>query len=287
MQLVERKVKLGRGIRDVEVYFAGCLHFGHVGANERSIEIMLDHVAARPNRFLVLLGDVIDAINPSDPRFNPREVAPWVNMEDLSDLCPQQNRRAALYLKRVPPERILAFLSGNHPRKVRTNYYFDAHKNLAEMLGVAHQEESAFLRVRFTGRDAGDADPVTFYIEHGSGGAGSPEAVLQKLKKQAHKHPGADAFVGSHHHKLAFSTLTSAGIDPKKMKLVHREVPVITTGCHLSYYEQGTETYGENYHMPVASIGPAKVRIYPWGKPGAKKMHAEGQRIACVYPWWG
>lgn len=235
---------------------------------------------------------MIDAINVSDKRFNPREVAPWVNMEDLADLCPQQCRRAALYLSRIPPERILAMLSGNHPRKTRTDYYFDSHRMLADMLKVPFQEEAAFVRLTFVGRDAGESRPITLYIEHGSGGAGSPEAVLTKLKKQAHKHPGADVYAGSHHHKLGMTTLTSAGIDPERMQIVHREIPVVTAGCHLSYYEstangKSVETYGLNYHMPVASIGPALLRVWPWGKPGVKKMHAESERISCVYPWWG
>ena len=143
------------------------------------------------------------------------------------------------------------------------------------------------MRLDFIGRDAGKAEPITLYLEHGSGGAGSPEAVLTKLKMQAQKHPNADIYCGSHHHKLGFTTLTSAGIDPARMKLVHRETPIITAGCSLSYYEEGTETYGENYHMPVASIGPAKIRLFPWGAPGVKRMHAESERIACVYPWWG
>lgn len=287
MKLIEREIRLPRGYRDAELYLGGCLHYGHVGCNEKSIERLIEHIAAQPNRYLILLGDVIDAINVSDSRFNPREVAPWVDMGDLADLCPQQCRRAALYLKRIPPERILAFLSGNHPRKTRTNYYLDSHRLLADMLGIAFQEESVFLRMRFVGRDAGKAEPITFYLEHGSGGAGSPEAVMMKLKKQAVKHPGGDLYCGSHHHKSAFSTLTSAGIDPAEMKMLHREIPVVTAGCHLSYYEADTETYGENYHMPVASIGPAKVRVYPWGKPGVKKMHAESERISLVYPWWG
>jgi hypothetical protein len=208
-------------------------------------------------------------------------------MADLSDLCPQQCRRFASIFGVIPPERFLAFLSGNHPRKTRTNYYLDSHRMLAEMLKIAYHEECVFLRLRFVGRDAGMSEPVTLYLEHGSGGAGSPEAVLTKLKKQATRHPDADLYAGSHHHKLAFSTHTTAGIHPTEPRLVHREVPVLTAGCHLSYYEAGVETYGERYHMPVPAVGPAKVRIYPWGKPGVKKMHAESDRVACVYPWWG
>jgi hypothetical protein len=98
MDLVERRVKVARGQRRIELYFAGCLHFGHVGCDEATIKRMVDHVAADDSRYLCLLGDVIGAIGVADPRFNPREVAPWVDMGDLSDLIPQQNRRAATML---------------------------------------------------------------------------------------------------------------------------------------------------------------------------------------------
>lgn len=284
MDMIPRTIKVPRGVREIEIYFGGCLHFGHVGCNEQSIKDMVDHVAAKENRYLCLLGDVIDAIPIGDPRFNPRECAPWVDTTDLADLVPQQCRRAAAVLKRIPRERILAFLEGNHPRKTRTMNYIDSHRLLGDMLDINCHGEGAFLRIHFVGRDAGVAEPVTFYLEHGSGGAGSPEAVLTKLKKQAVKHPGADAYVGSHHHKAGFTTLTSAGIAPtEELKLTHKETPILTAGCHLSYYEQGTETYGLNFHMPVANIGPAKLVIYPWGRPGAKKNE---QRIAYRFPYW-
>lgn len=286
MDLVERRLKVARGTRRIEVYFAGCLHFGHVGCDEDTIRRMVDHVAEKDYRYICLLGDVIDAIGCADPRWNPREVAPWVNMEDLSDLIPQQNRRAATMLGRIPRDRILAFLEGNHPRKVRKVNYIDAHRALGELLGIAQQREAVFLRLVFQGRDAGEAAPITFYLEHGEGGAGTPETVLTKLKRRAVMHPGADAYVGSHHHKAGFTTATSAGLAPTaELKLSHKEIAVMTAGCALSYYEKGTETYGQDFHMPVANIGPAKLVLYPWGRPGSK--HKDAERVSYVFPWWG
>lgn len=287
MKITRKRITLGRGVREAEIVFAGCLHVGHIGCNEASIEAMVHYVADKPNRFLVLLGDATDAINPADPRWNPRECARWVTTFQLSDICAEQNRRAYKILKDVPKDRFLGAIEGNHPRKVRTVNYHDVHRALCESLDIENLDSTAFLQIQFKGRDLGAADPVTFYVEHGSGGAGSPEAVLTKLKKQATKHPNADAYIGSHHHKAAFSTHTTAGLKKGTLELEHIEVPVVTAGCHLSYYEKGTETYGEIYGMPVPSIGPAKMVVHPWGSPYlSPKIRGSVSRVTYRYPWW-
>lgn len=287
MKLTRRVIPLGRGVKQAEIIFGGCLHVGHIGCNEDSIEAMVRYVASEPNRFLVLLGDAIDAINPADKRWNPRECATWVTTFQLSDICAEQARRAFKILREIPKERFLGMIEGNHERKVRSVNYHDVHRQLCESLGVESLDTQAFLQIQFKGRDSGTAEPVTIYLEHGSGGAGSPEAVLTKLKKQATKHPNADAYVGSHHHKAAFSTHTTAGLKKGSLEIEHVEVPVVTAGCHLSYYEKGTETYGSIYGMPVPSIGPAKLVVHPWGSPYlSPKIRGSVSRVTYRYPWW-
>jgi hypothetical protein len=145
----------------------------------------------------------------------------------------------------------------------------------------------AFLRIFFSGRDRKEAEPITLYLEHGSGGASTPEAVLTKLKKQAMKHPGADAVCGGHHHKWAAAAHTSVGLKQGAFELHHSEIPVVTSGCFLQYFRERTETYGAIFGNPAPAIGCAKLHLHPWGPMSLPaKMRASVQRVSVRYPWW-
>ena len=277
MHLAERRIKLERGIKTVEILFSGCLHVGHAGTQEQSILDMVDYIAEKPNRRLVLLGDVTDGISVSDPRFNPREVAPWLATEDLSNRIMLEAERAVSMLHPIR-DKIDGLVEGNHERKPRTVAQVDLHRVLAKGLGVQSLGVSAFLKYKFVGRDRGEANPVVFYCEHGAGGAGSVGVVINKLVKRAKDFPGADAYVGAHHHKNGASTAETMSYNEQGGSITRKDPLVVTVGTFMSYFEKGRETYGEVYGMPVPSIGPAKITVQPWGKIGA--------RVGYSFPYW-
>lgn len=277
MQLVDRRVRLPRGCSEVEVLFAGCLHVGHVGTQEKVIKAMVEYVAAAPNRRLVLLGDVTDGISVSDPRFNPREVAPWLATEDLSNRILLEAERAVDMLTPIK-DRIDGLVEGNHERKPRSVSQVDLHRVLARGLNIESLGITAFLRYFFIGRDRGEAAPLSIYCEHGSGGAGSVGVVMNKLVKRAKDFPGADAYVGAHHHKSGSSRAEGIRYDVGAGTIRHESPLVVTVGTFMEYFEKGTETYGMTYGMPVPSIGPAKLVISPWAK--------DRDRIGYRFPYW-
>lgn len=277
MQRVDRRVKLPRGVREVEVLFAGCLHFGHIGTQEKAIRAMVDYIAAAPNRRLVLLGDVTDGISVSDARFNPREVAPWLSTEDLSNRIMLEAERAVDFLNPIR-DRIDGLIEGNHERKPRSVSQVDLHRVLAKGLGVESLGQAAILRYVFVGRDAGESAPVSFYCEHGSGGAGTVGVVINKMTQRAKMFPGADAYVGAHHHKSGCGTAETVRYEPSTGELNRVSVLAVTVGTFMEYYEKGTETYGQTFGMPVSSIGPASFLVRPWEK--------KRTRIGYRFPYW-
>lgn len=289
MRLVERLVKLDRGVSEVEILFAGCLHIGHAGTQESIIRAMVEYVAQQPNRRVVLLGDLTDGISVSDPRFNPREVASWLSTEDLSNRILLEAERACDILAPIR-DRIDGLIEGNHERKPRTVSQVDLHRVLAKGLGVESLGLSAILRYSFIGRDRGGSEPLTFYCEHGSGGAGTVGVVINKLVKKAKDFPGLDAYLGAHHHKGGISTAESLVFDAAKKRLTTTSPIVATVGTFMRYHElgPGRETYGETYGMPVPTIGPMKLVVYPWGRKGLPRFaSASAPRVSARMPWWG
>lgn len=278
MRVVDRIVKLPRGCSSVELIVSGCLHFGHAGTLEHEIRRMIDYVAAAENRRLILLGDVTDGISVSDPRFNPREVAKWLDLEDLSNRIILEAERAVTFFGPVK-DRIDGLVEGNHESKPRRVNQVDLHRVLWKGLGVESLGLRAFLRYTFHGRDRGDSEPVSVFCEHGAGGASTVGVVLNRLVQRAKDFPGAAIYLGAHHHRNGSATAESTRFDAASGKLVRSSPLVATVGTFLEYHQRGKETYGEMFAMSPHGIGPGKVTIRPW----AKKPE---ERVGYAFPYW-
>lgn len=276
MQLVERRVRLGRGVSTVEVLASGCLHFGNSGTQEHQIRKMVEYIAAAPNRRLILLGDVTDGISVSDSRFNPREVAPWLATADLSNRILLEAERAIQFLSPIK-DRIDGIIEGNHEGGCRRRSQVDIHRVLYNGLGVESLGLMAFLKYTFVGRDRGEAEPLVFYCEHGSGGAGMVGTVMNKLIKRAKDFTSSDVVLGSHHHRSGGTTAETVDYDAVAHRLRYKSTLVVTVGTFLNYHTSGRETYGEQFAMSPHGIGPAKIIVRPWAK--------DGERVGYSFPY--
>lgn len=277
MQTVERRVKLDRGVKEVEVLLAGCLHIGHRACRESEIRDMVDYIAAAPNRRLILMGDVTDSINVTDPRFNPQEIAPWIATEDLSNRLVLEAERAVDILKPIK-DRIDGIVLGNHEHRPKRNHQVDVHRILTTGLGVDSMGVLGFLEYTFIGRDRGPSEPVVFYLEHGSGGASTVGIVLNKMTKRAKDFTGAHVVAGAHHHRNGAATAETVSYDLKEKKIVHGSTLCVTVGTFLRYHLPNQTSYGEMFNMDPHGIGPGKVVIRPWAK--------DGRRIGYSFPYY-
>ena len=244
---------------------AGCLHVGHRACRENEIRDMVDYVKAAPNRRLILMGDVTDSINVSDPRFSPAEVAPWLATEDLPNRLVLEAERAVDMLSPIR-DRIDAIVIGNHENRPKRNFQVDLHRILTTGLDAPSMGLLGFLRYTFVGRDRGESSPVVFYLEHGSGGAGTVGIVLNKMVKRAKDFPGADVVAGAHHHRNGATTAETVHYDPATNQIRHGSTLCVTVGTFLRYHLPAQTSYGEMFNMDPHGIGPGKVRLRPWAK---------------------
>jgi len=56
--------------RSLEIIAASCEHEGSIMCHEAGLEKTIDYIAEKPNRFLIKLGDNIEAIATNDKRYN-------------------------------------------------------------------------------------------------------------------------------------------------------------------------------------------------------------------------
>ena len=71
-----------------EIIFTGDTHWGSYFTHEDGIDFLVDYVRSKPNRFLIHMGDWIEAITVDDKRFDPRttdEPIPDEQANQISD----------------------------------------------------------------------------------------------------------------------------------------------------------------------------------------------------------
>ncbi len=277
MELVEKKLKLARGVKSVEIILSGCWHLGHGSANEDAIRAMIKYIKSEPNRRLILMGDITDGIGLTDKRYNPLEVAPWLSVQDMSNRIVLEVERAIDFIQPIR-DQVDAVVLGNHCAKPRRTIHVDIHRMLTNGIGAPSLGMIGFMRYVFSGRDRGESRPVSLYLEHGSGGAGTVGVVLNKMVQRAKDFPGTDIVGGAHHHRSGAVTADTVRYDPETGTMSNRSTLCVTAPSFMDYHFPGRESYAEQMNMSPHSIGPGKIVVRPW-ENGEK-------RVGYAFPYW-
>jgi predicted phosphodiesterase len=91
-----------------------CTHIGSIMCFYKGIEKAIDWVAAEPNRYVIHLGDWIEAICTDDKRYN----APPDGKRDMEQPIPLQQAQDVVEIFRPIKDRFITGLRGNHERKL-------------------------------------------------------------------------------------------------------------------------------------------------------------------------
>jgi hypothetical protein len=131
-----------------EIIAASCEHQGSIMCHEAGLKKTVAYIAEKPNRFLIKLGDNIEAIATSDKKYNQ----PPVGMKEREVAVPGD--QVKLVKKRYQPiaDRIIAILGGNHERWLRTITHIT--EDICNALGIpdAYGTESCRIIVKHKGK---------------------------------------------------------------------------------------------------------------------------------------
>lgn len=254
---------------DLHLFNAGCAR----GVLERDLEA----VRQDPYAFWVGGGDYVDAISPTDRRWDADAVAD-LRVKDLAQLGRVQ-MRAVADLFRPIKHKCLGLLLGNHEKVYQQQKeQADLHGWLCMELGVPCMEYSALFDVIFvrtprlkTPRLQWQAPAnhrntksrkLRFMVHHGSGYAQTPGGKLNKLIQFMHMFE-ADAYMIGHVHDQKAQRLVKVGGNADCTKLVQKETIGVISGSYLKTYAEGVTTYGEQKGYAPVPLGASFIRIHP------------------------
>jgi len=248
----------------VHLVLVGDLHLGHSQVNEALVAQTAKRLQAE-DTYWIDLGDSIDAIRMSDPRFDVRSLPDWIGKADLMDIPRAQVDRYRHYFGRLG-KTCWARLFGNHEATLQKYTERDIYSELNDAIGLPKERAlgySGFVRLRFRRRRGTDNHILntwtqTIYISHGSGGgklAGGKALNLERLPIGF----DADIYARGHTHTKLVLPKRQIGVSPRTLEIVDKQQIMINVGAYLD----GKRGYPEYAGLYPQSMGPVELWFYP------------------------
>ena len=267
MQRIKAKVPKN----SVNIYALGDLHGGGMTFKENQCRKHIAKIAREPNARVILMGDLIEAITPTDPRFmigttNSMHADPIAQANFIVDL---------LYPIR---HKILGVLEGNHERKIRG--FGNITKDIiCKNLKVPYGTYTAIFNIN---------DSFEIFAWHGAGisrfKAGErrqrkTNSLIALKRKLVDLYGSALVMLMRHIHRLQVlepdqelylemagdelkEGYTNTPIQSKGLGYIHPDARwYASTGCFRGLYQMGESGYEETFGLDPTELGYIKIVI--------------------------
>ena len=173
----------------IELLHLTDLQFGHVECQVDRIIEYRDWILSRPNRFVLLGGDLIDSYTVLSPG------TPWENL-----YSPQSQVFNLVTMLAPLRNRILGYCGGNHERRgVKT--FGDLGLLISMLLRVPYSDGRQLIDIHYGKHRLSQTErPFQIDLWHGRGAARTDGAKVQMLGNYVKDHPGADLYLCGHLH---------------------------------------------------------------------------------------
>lgn len=253
----------------------GDIHIGAAGCDEDLLAETVEFIRTTRNAYWIGMGDYIDAINYTDPRFDPRTLAPWITVQNMSDLAGAQLER---FLAIIAPiaKKCLCMLTGNHEDTIKKYYERDIYSEIVSRLKIAggfpqdHQlklDYYGWLRLSFHSKEepkSGDGVRTTaidFNLHHGFGGGKLAGSKALQMEKWLWTH-GAEITIFGHTHNADSYRAAVEYLD------LHGNVKIeerrgVYSGTYLTNYNGSGSTYAERKGYFPIGVGGVMIELHP------------------------
>lgn len=240
------------------LYTLGDEHTGTLYCAEEELREQIQVIKNDPMAYWVGMGDKAEFITPKDPRWDVGAIPDYVSHDNLG--IDQANH----YCEIVDPikNKCLGLLEGNHEDAIRIHSHLDVQKYICDKLEVDSLGYTCFLKLKFKRRNSKEVHMFTGYLTHGSGGAITKGAKLNKLQRIMDAFE-ADFYAVGHMHELITDTKPYMTVNSNNIIVAKSSVGAVT-GCWFKTYTQGVRaSYGEKRGFPPTAIGCPVFEITP------------------------
>lgn len=221
------------GGHDITIYPVFDVHLGSPNCMEQQFADFVERVAATPDTYLILGGDLIDNGTKSS-----------VTNVFRATMFPSEQKRMMAKLLEPARNRVLCIISGNHERRNR-DVDDDPCYDIAAKLDIEdrYRENIAFVKIQLgrQERDSGartsaeDRPCYNLVVCHGAGGGILTGGAVNRGERFGYVVDGMDALILGHTHKPFTTQPGKIQIDPRNNRVSIKPFRVISATSWLDY----------------------------------------------------
>jgi predicted phosphodiesterase len=260
MRLLSYNIKVNSRSTKINLIPIGDVHCGSKNSNEDKLKKLVEWILKQKDTYVILMGDLIEAINVSDPRFDIDSLIE--GGKEVNNLLFRQIDRIVKLLKPIKGK-IIGALEGNHEAKAKQKYHSDVTSIICEKLGIENLTYSALIRLRIS-RQKGNGRIITIYAHHGFGGGNTIGGKLNKISKLATNFDANIYLMGHVHDKYVFASEQLAISQRGEPRLIANKKVFALTGSFFETYVDGYSSYAEKMAYAPIPTGVIKLVIVPF-----------------------
>lgn len=230
------------------------IHLGAAACNEKLLRRDVLEISKKDNAFVVLGGDMIDAIDHQDgKRYVGSGLAEWCRgMDTIDDVRDAQMDMLTNILQPIR-SKVIAVIEGNHEysaghysaralyRDICGRIAGDNGKISDIALGV-----EGFLSLRFIRKSEGQKSskgsswPMVVYARHGYGGGRKKGGKINNLADLLYAYD-CDLALSGHVHDKLYTSIVRTGPGSGRKAYTQKEIHGVTCGTYLAPYMTSTD----------------------------------------------
>jgi hypothetical protein len=264
MEFCEKTIKYSKPSDEIFISGLGDVHMGNIGCDKKLLKTCVKWLCNN-EAYVVGMGDMIEAINLNDKRFDIRTIDADMRSE-LDNLVSEQMNALIDIVSEIPKDRWIGIHTGNHEEKIRLGYYRDVTRDLCRELGTKYLGWEAWTRLRFERGGVlkpSHTEVYKMFTTHGSGG-GRKDASKQAKIQSIIEYVDADLTMMGHVHSIQIGrgvkqTIPTVG----ELHAQNNTYGWMITGSFLDKNVEGVTGYAERNNMPPTKTGISTFRIIP------------------------
>lgn len=270
MEFIQRRVKSSTSRSETKIVAMGCIHHGAAGCDEKLADFWYQWILKRPDAFVILGGDLVDAIYEKDRRYLDEEVAQWCFGKKWGGtlIDRQYNYALAKWRPLAEAGKILWIHAGNHEWKLKTQASRDLTLDWSRALSE-YATAKGHAPIPYAGLSAlsnltvdagkGAAFTVRFFTTHGGGGAQTTGSVINKADSMLNSY-AVDVALMWHLHRKQHVEQPLIGITDNGKRTVHNRIAAVC-GTFLDGNVEGITGYGELKQYRPSALGPQVIHL--------------------------
>lgn len=267
MEVIEFTITYKSKNDEFHFYPVGCIHKGAIECAEGEIARQMDKIVNDPVGYMLGKGDYADCITKNDPRFDHKNLALWVERDNIVES--QRVEVKNLFKPLADEKRLIGLLTGNHEEEIHIRHDNDFTRNLCKDLEVPYGGYQCYVLLRFI-RLGVQTQSFKWHAWHGAGSAQTEGARLMRLMRLVNDIEAHIYTMGHLHGAITTYTPDRLVYNERKHKIESIKVIAAISGSWLREFMQSTEEtplnpyYGEKKGYKPARIGCPMIKIRPY-----------------------